>query len=205
MAHINYMLSSNKVCGGRRIGVKLRKSYHGPEFQHLKNDLWNKTRPIEQGSERPPISFSGVFLFGLLAVLCLFLFAPIAVGCSSDENETETNGAGNVSPDWYSGSIVESDPVEYTVTVAIEEPRRQEVVFSLEKLSDTYKEWAFSVMEPGDSVSASCLSCLVAKGNGVNMAVSFKIQGHEDEEADICSKNIADTISIARELAANRK
>ncbi|HJF62121.1 hypothetical protein [Gordonibacter urolithinfaciens] len=143
-------------------------------------------------------SFLSTLCFRLLIVTIIFFGIAMVAGCSSNEDSVDTNGAGNVSPEWYSGSVVNFSQAESTVTMAIDEPKLLEVDFSLEKMSDRYKEWVFSTIELGDTASASCLSELVEKGSGVNIAVSFRIKGLEDQEARISEIDVSEAISNIR-------
>ena len=132
--------------------------------------------------------------FGLLLATSLFLGLSMIVGCSSSEETVDAGGAGNVSSEWYSGSVVDFNPAESTVNLVLDESESLEAEFSLEKMSDRRKEFIFSSLKRGDSVSVSCLE-LVEKGSGINSAISFRIKGLEDQEAKISDEEIAENLA----------
>lgn len=132
--------------------------------------------------------------FVLLLATSLFLGMPMIVGCSSSEETVDAGGAGNFSPEWYSGSVVDFNPAENTVTLVLDEPESLEVEFSVEKMSDRHKEFIFSSIKQGDSVSVSCLE-LVEKGSGINSAIKFRIKGLEDQAAKISEEDLSENLA----------
>lgn len=134
-------------------------------------------------------------LCGLVVAISLFLGVPMVAGCSSSETAVDTSEVGNVSPEWYNGSVVDFNPAESTVTLILDETEPLEVEFSVEKMSDRYKEFIFSSIKRGDSVSASCLSELVEKGSGINSAINFRIKGLEDQAAKISEEDLSENLA----------
>lgn len=139
-----------------------------------------------------------VLFFALMLATITILFAPTLVSCCVSDSLSNTKEAGNMSPEWYNGSVADINPTESAITLVIDGTEYREAVFSIEKMSDSYKGWVFSIIKQGDFVSVSCLSELIEKGRGTNIAVNFKIKGYEEEEAAISEKDINGAISSAK-------